>query len=154
MKRLLAILTAIFALFGTSFAEDEYYIICEPDSYVNVRRTPKKAGEEIGQLYCGDRVLSDGKTRNGFIHCVDMSNEYGDGWVHSGYIVEDKPVIVDAYGITSPTGRVMARKWVNGKRQSWIKAGTRVRVLAVSDEWTLTVRGFVKSEFIEVKADE
>lgn len=130
-------------------AEDyDGFVICDPESYVNIRRTPKKTGEVCGQLYCGDRIKTDGVERNGFLHCIDLSTEYGEGWVHLGYVVTDQPQAMDGYGVIESTGRVAARRWVGGKRKSWIRPGTRVRVLAMSEEWTLTARGFVKSEFI------
>lgn len=139
----------------TALAEDyESFIICDPCSYVNIRRTPKKGGEVCGQLYCGDRIMTDGVERNGFLHCVDLSTEYGEGWVHLGYVVPDQPQTVDGYGVITSTGRVAARKWVSGKRKSWIRPGTRVRVLAVSDEWTLTARGFIRSEFLTISDGE
>lgn len=154
INAILLITTVLAAITAcrTAFADqNEYYIICNPDSYVHVRKTPKKGGEETGQLYCGDRVVTDGKRKNGYLHCIDLSTEYGEGWVHLGYIVSDQPKIIEGYGIITSNGRVATRRWINGKRSSWIRDGTRVRILAISEEWTLTVRGFIKSEYLEVE---
>lgn len=154
-KRIVAaaifVILALFAHLAVSEGLTERFIICNPDSYVNVRKTPKNGGEVIGQLYCGDAVLTDGKEKNGYLHCVDMSNEYGEGWVHEGYVINDKPEIVESYGVISSNGRVAVRRWINGKRGSWIRDGTRVKVLAVSEEWALTVRGFVKTKYLGVE---
>ena len=138
--------------FGEARAE-EYevrYVICMPGDHVNVRPFPSTRHERSGYLEPGDEVLLDGKKKNGFAHCVDMNTESGEGWVYRGYLVEDKPVRVSGTAEIISRGRLAARKYVNGKRTRWLKAGATVKVYYVSDEWTLTNCGYVKTKYLEL----
>ena len=152
MKRIITILALISVLtliIAGSVAEDEYFIICNPKSYVNVRRSPKKGAEEIGRLDCGDSFLSDGKKKNGYIHVVGMT-EYGEGWIHKGYVVEDQPIIESLRGTIAATGRVKTRRYIGGKKLEWLEVCTDVWIYVMSDEWAVTNRGFIRTKYLEV----
>lgn len=136
-------------------AEDETkYILCnpKPTSHVAIRRSPKHKAEEIGRLDCGDWFITDGKTRNGYLHLIGLT-EYGEGWVHMGYVVDDKPVIEKCNGTISASGRVKARKHINGTKNCWLAVGDDIRVFARSEEWAVTNKGFIRTEFLEVWYD-
>ena len=109
--------------------EQECWILCQPDSWVNVRMNPSKKSTELGRLEVGDKVYTDGKTKNGFLHIYGLWFEMDEGWVKSGYVVYDEPFIpVFQECQMKSNGRVMARKTINGKRRCWIKKNETIKV--------------------------
>lgn len=142
------VICALTTLFAVSGYGAEYFIICNPSSCVCVRRSPKKGADVTGRLDCGDEIETDNRERNGYIHVLGIT-EYGEGWVHSGYVVEDKPVIERCMASVAAPGRVAARRFVNGKRLRWLNVCMDVRVYARSAEWTVTSKGFVKTMYLE-----
>jgi len=130
--------------------ERECWILCQPDSWVNTRIKPTKKSEELGRLECGDKILTDGKVKNGYLHVYGLWFEMGEGWVKKGYIVYDepyKPPFVD--NNIKSNGRVQARKTINGKRRCWLQDGQEIKVYMMTDEWAVTNKGYVQSKFIE-----
>lgn len=126
----------------------EAYILC--DDYVNIRRFPSNDDEPLGRFETGDTVLLDGKKKNGYLHCIDLSLEACEGWVHKGFVVYDKPIMVNQYAVIVSKGRLAARKYVGGRRTRWLKSGATVKVYYWSDEWCVTDCGYVKTEFLEL----
>lgn len=152
MKRLISvilILTILTAVLPVSAEEHEYFIICNPKSYVCVRRTPKKGAEESGRLDCGDKFISDGKKKNGYIHVLGVTED-GEGWVHRGYVIEDQPTVENLRATVAATGRVKTRRYIGGKKLEWLEVCTDVWVYAISDEWAVTNRGFIRTKYLEV----
>ena len=134
--------------------EDEVmYVICDKGDHVNIRMFPNRKQEPIGYLEPGDKVFLDGQKKNGFVHCTGLSIEGGEGWVHTGYLVEDEPEYVNRTGTIVSRGRTAARKYVNGKRTRWLKPMATVRVYYWSFEWCVTNCGYVRSEFIELDGE-
>lgn len=132
--------------------EDEgKYILCM--DRVNIRMSPNTKQEPIGWLEPGDVVYPDGKRRNGFIHCEIPNIEAGEGWIHKGYLVDDPPEKVNQTGVIVGRGKVMVRKYVNGKRTRWVKPGGEVRVYWWSDDWCLTSVGYIKTRFVELEGE-
>jgi hypothetical protein len=131
-------------------AYDTMYVICTPGDTVNVRPYPNKRGEPEGFLEPGDRVYVDGKTRNGYVHCVEMTNESGSGWVFAGYLVWDEPEELNCTATVVSKGRLAARKYVGGKRTRWLKPMATAKVYYWSDEWAVTNCGYVQSQYLEV----
>lgn len=151
---MLLIIAAIFVNYwfmSHAHADQECWILCQPDSWVYARMNPKKKSMELGRLECGDMVYTDGKTKNGFLHVYGLSFELDEGWVHKGYVVYDKP-FVPRFQETQvkSNGRVSARKTINGKRRCWVKDGQSIKVYMVSAEWCVTNKGFIKTKFIEL----
>ena len=146
------ILVAILLLVLPAKGEDvDCWILCQPDSFVNVRSAPKKKSEELGRLECGDHAYTDGVTRRGYLHVYGLSFEMSEGWVHKGYVVYDEPYKPDVYETQIiSNGRVNARRTVNGKRRCWLKNGETIKVYMVSFEWAVTNKGFVKTKFIDL----
>lgn len=136
--------------------EEEFeiaYVICSKGDRVNIRRFPNTKGEPDGYLEPGDMVYLDGRKKNGFRHCVGLNTEMGEGWVHSGYLVEDRPEPVNRTGIIASRNKVKARKNVNGKRTRWLKPGGTVKVYYWSDNWCVTDCGYVMSKYIELDGE-
>lgn len=133
-------------------AEDEYenaWAICKPGNHINIRSRPSKKGEEEGWLEPGDMIYLDGKRKNGYVHCVELTTEAGEGWVHEGYLVYNPVEFVDSDYVVSSKSRLAARKNVNGKRAKWIKKDSIVHVYYWSEEWSYTEYGYIKSQYLE-----
>ena len=152
MKRIIAlviVLTASIVCF-TAFSESsDKYIICNPESYVLVRKSPKNTAEATGRLDCGDTIQTDGKQKDGFLHILGVT-EFGEGWVFQGYIVDDEPMIEQGKATVTANGRVAARKYIGSKEYKWVKVCTDVKLLARSEEWAVTDKGFIKTEYLEL----
>lgn len=152
MKRLLLIINAALligmAAITVSSAESEYFIMCQPDSFVNVREAPRSGSHIIGYLELGEKITSDGQKKSGFIHAVDLHTESGEGWISIGYLVDDKPQIETSKAWIESKGRVACRRAIGGDRRSWLKNGDELVLYASSAEWSVTDKGFIKTEFI------
>lgn len=147
---ILAVICVLSAILAVSVAEDEYFIICNPKTYVCVRKSPKKSAEETGWLDFGDSILTDGVKKNGYLHVLGITED-GEGWVFAGNVVGDKPQkLKNARANVAATGRVMSYRWINGARNGYVKLGTDVYVYAISDEWAVTDRGYIRTEYLEV----
>ena len=146
---LIVLLMSICYIAGAE--ETTKYILCSPrtDNHVAIRRSPRKCAEETGRLDCGDQIITDGKIRNGYVHIIGMT-EYGEGWVHKGYVVDDKPVIERCMATIAAKGRVKARRFIGGKKNCWLDVGDDVRVFARSEEWAVTNKGYVMTKYLEV----
>lgn len=153
MRRAIALALLLTALIGVSvsFADEvEYFIICDPESYVCVHLTPKKKGQETGRLEIGDKVYADGKKKNGFMHCVGINNEWGEGWVYKGYLVEEKPIVHKTKATVTSNGKVFCRSYVNGAKHGSLKNGAEVKVLAYTSEWAVTNKGYIQTRYLEM----
>ena len=147
------IVIAVMAVLQTAgLAEEDYeerYVLCM--DRVNIRQGPGRNSNEIGWLECGDRVWVDGKKKNGYVHCVGLNIEEGEGWIHKGYLVEDEPVKIGRQATITSRGRLAARKYVDGKRTRWLRAGAKLKVYWWTSEWSLTDCGYVKSMYLDVE---
>lgn len=127
------------------------YIMCK--SYVLIRMWPSRKSQEVGQLDPRDTVEIDGRTKDGYAHIVAPC----DGWVHAGYIVFSEPKAVNATATVTARKRVACRKWIDGPNvdsKPWLISGSEVRIYWMCDDWALTNRGYVKSEWLEVCASD
>ena len=155
--RRLAIVLALFVITLNSLIcpvqaaddSDGYFILCHPESFLNARFSPSKHGSMIGQLYCGDYVETDGKKKNGFAHCINLSFETPDGWISTGYMVETEPVIEQFTATVEANGRVACREKIGGKVVRWVKPGSEVTVFAYTDEWSVTNKGYIRTEYLQ-----
>ena len=151
---LLIAMTAM-VLYGSALAEErEGWILCQPDSYVNARWAASSRSDKLGRLELGDRIRSDGVTKNGFVHCIGLTFESTEGWVHAGYIVWDEPSMETETWVVNAGGRTACRKYVDGPRRCWAKNHSQVTVFAVSSEWAVTNRGFIRTKYIEPMEEE
>ena len=159
IKTIIEILLIVAVVYGVvtfvtqSIAEEEQtaYVICS--DFVNVRPCPNKKGEEIGRLEAGDSVVLDGKKKNGYLHCIDLSFEQSEGWIYKGYIVYDKPEFVNQNATVVSKGRLAARRYIAGKRIRWIKPLTTIKVYYWSEEWCVTNKGYIMSKYLEFEGE-
>jgi len=145
-------------LFDTCLAEENEYelrcwVLCQPDSYVNVREFAKKGNNEISIMECGDAAYTNGQTKRGFLYLCGVNNELGHGWIHKGYVVYSEPVIITFKTNIYSTGRVACWRSIGGTRRCWAKPGDVVTAYAVSDEWSVTNKGFIKTKYLGVSYD-
>ena len=145
----LIVIWFIWFLQGIGLAEDqEVWVLCQPQSYVSLRCGAGKTKGYIGGASCGSKMLTDGKIKNGFLHVYDLHAEDSSGWISIRYIVYDEPIeLMEQMKIVSD-GRVAARSWINGKIIKWLKNDDVITVYWASDEWSITNKGYIKSEFI------
>jgi hypothetical protein len=147
------VLVAVLAIatVAQAITDDDWvtgWVICQPGDYVNARAWPTRKQESCGRLETGYELQLDGKTKNGFAHC-EVGLEIGEGWVHTGYIVFDEPEWKEgAWYVIEAKGRVAARRYIGGPRRCWLQPGDRVQVFYWSDEWAVTTRGFIRSEYL------
>ena len=150
------ILVASFLIGNIAVAEDSSgwdsaWVICKPGDRVNIRSHPNSRSEICGYLDPEDHVWTDGKKKGGFVHIVDVSNETGQGWVHSGFIVWDKPEFVNQEATIVSRGRLAARKYVGGRRTRWLKPGAKLKVYYASMDWCVTNCGYVQTRYLELE---
>ena len=131
------------------------WILCKPAmngkpaDYIHVRETPSRKADSIGRLECGDPIRVTGKTKDGWAE-VEISLEESTGWVFAPYIVFEEPEHYGGREFSILTnGRVACRKYPGGDRVGWVTDGTKVKVYAVADGWSITNRGFIMSEYID-----
>lgn len=165
MKKLLVtfleiILIALVIFFAVSFLNSigyadgliTAYVLCQPDDYINVRINPSKHSDVVGYAEVADPITTDGKIQNGYLQCFGIG-ENGTGWIHTGYIVYDEPVEVNRMGCSVSRCKLAARKYIGGKVRKWLKNLDEFMVYWMSDEWCVTSRGFIKTEFVELDGE-
>ena len=145
---ILVILACLSTILPACGSEDVYFIICNPQSYVCVRNTPKKGGKEAGRFDCGDYVRSDGVKKNGYLHITEAME--GDGWIYAGNVVDDPPVIEKQKMRVNSNSNVICRRSVYGRKVGILTNGDVVTVYARSEEWAVTDKGYIMTEFLEV----
>lgn len=126
------------------------WIMCKPGGFVNLRMWASRKAAEVGRLDCGDSFKTDGKTRNGFVHCLDRGD--CDCWVWAGNVVFEEPQLIGEKYTVIAKNRVACRRWIDGpqiEQKPWILNGTDVDVFVMADGWAVTSRGYIKSEWLE-----
>ena len=152
MKKLLLMITlCMWSLPAMAEEPTPCWVLCQPDSYVNVRAKPSKKAEVIGYMDVGMKLKTDGKTKHGYLHVIDMSLEQTDGWIHTGYIVYSEPKELNTTAKIVSYGRVKARKCVDGARRCWLQSGSTLTVYWMCGEWGVTSKGFVMRDYLEVQ---
>ena len=144
MKRFLIVLLCLLTV-SVSALSDTVYVLCQPDSFVYVRKFPKRGAEQAGFAELGDALETDGARRNGFLKVCGFE---GDAWINAGFVT-DSPVVVETVdGWIESGGRVACRRSINGTRRKWLKIGAEVVIYARSDDWAITNQGFIKTAYL------
>ena len=136
----------IFCLIQSVRAEDAW-ILCQPDSWVNIREKPGN-GKKTGYLEIGQKITLDGTRRAGYAHITDANTESGEGWVSTAYIVMDPPMVESVRAWVDADGRVACRRSIGGNRRKWLRGGDELILYASSAEWSVTSEGFIQSQYI------
>ena len=151
MRKLICIvlILAVICPIWAGADEEGYFILCRPGSVVNVRSNPRKTASVIAWVEFGRFVHTDGKTRNGFVHVVDLAAEETEGWISAGYLVYDRPRDETYTAQIVSNGNVIVRSCVDGKRVRVMRNGQTVTVYARSNEWAVTNRGYIRCDWLE-----
>ena len=152
MKKVIASIICFSLIIAclTAVADDyKVFILCNPESHVNVREKPKNGSAKTGWIMFGDSVLTDGKTKNGYLHVLCIT-ENGEGWIKAGYAIQDQPVKVSARAAVCASGRVMSYRNAGKNKLGWVPLLAEMAVYALSDEWAVTSRGYIRREYLEV----
>lgn len=142
---------ALFVFIGVFYrpvTAERVFILCQPDSWVNVRISPGKRGEIIGRFDLGDELETDGKMKRGYLHLINLSLEDTEGWIHAGFVTDSPVTIYQIKTEIVSKGRVACRRAIKGTRRKWLRNGTKITVYAFSDSWAVTNMGFIKTDFI------
>ena len=113
MKRMIMLLMVLILLCTAASAEriqEEVWVLCIPDSEVNVRERPKKTGQIFGGAMCGACMWTDNVKKNGYLHVLDLAAESDTGWISARYVVYDEPVEVNTVMEIRSDGRVACRR--------------------------------------------
>lgn len=146
MKRIIIFLVCLFLVFPA--AADPVYILCQPDSFVNVREFPKKTGNVCGRLELGQEVETDGVKKNGYLHIIGTGFEGIDTWVHAGFVTFYPVSVLTMQTEIVSKGRVACRRSIKGTRRKWLKNGTKTVIFAFADDWAITNQGFIQTRFL------
>lgn len=125
------------------------WVMCQPDSYINIRARASSQSRAEGYLISGDRIRIDGQTKGAFAHAV-VSTESGEGWIHAGYIVFEEPVEIGRKCRIRADGRVACRRTIDGERRCWVIDGSEVYVYMAGGGWAVTDKGFIQSQYIDM----
>lgn len=148
----LGVALSCFVVIRAAEAEDgmEYYCwaLCRPGSEVLIRERPGRRSAVVGAVTCGDRMRTDWREKDGWLHVTGLANETGEGWISTRYIVFTEPEMIEEEREIVGGGRVACRKWIEGKRYGWIRSGSFVQVYAMADGWAVTNKGYMQSRYI------
>ena len=140
----------LYLLMQCAHADDhEVYVICNPESFVYIRSAPSFKSEEVARVEVGDEMITDEKKNGKWVH-VYYPCEAGEGWIYSGYLIYDEPLVYkDGLYAQTKYKKVLSRRNVNGKKRTQLKKGANLRAYVVSDEWTITDVGFIKTKYLD-----
>lgn len=147
MKKIVIIL--LLALIPLSAFADSCWVLCQPDSWVNIRLHPRKNSEIIGIMELGDELETDGILKNGFLHLTGLALESSEGWVSMGFITMHEVRVYRFDTEIRSLGRVACRRSVKGTRRKWLKDGQKISVFAYADDWAVTNQGFIQTKYLE-----
>ena len=147
----------VWAVQGLGIAEDGYesdaWVICKPGDLVNVRACPSNKSTSIGLFECGYVFRTDWEAKNGWIHAINLSLEETEGWIYAGYVSAWEPEWkAGETAVIESDGRVACRRWCDGPRidgrAGWVQPGTQIQVFYWTPEWSVTNRGYLRSEYL------
>ena len=144
-------LIAVLSVYDYAFA-DEFYVLCKPDGEVNVRERSKLKSPIVGCVFFADRIETDGKEENGFVHVVNLHAEADSGWIYKGLLSKSEPIKATGKAQVFGSEKVAARKYAGGKVKKWLHEGQNVELYAISEDWCVTEYGYVMTKFLTVNA--
>lgn len=146
MKRFLIVFLCALIVCASALSET-VYVLCQPDSFVYIRQFPKKGAEMAGYAELGDALETDGIKKNGYLLVYGFE---GDAWISTGFVTWNPVTIFTLKTQINSKGRVACRRAINGTRRKWLKDGEKVVIYAFSDDWAVTDKGFVQTQYLGV----
>ena len=134
------------------YARADYFVLCRPGAEINVREKAKLKSAVVATVFFGQRIETDGEEQNGFVHAVGLNAETDSGWIYKGLLTADEPIPATGSAQVFGADRVACRKYADGKVIRWAQDGENVRLYAISGEWCVTDRGYIKTAFLTVNA--
>lgn len=125
------------------------WVICT--TFVNIRARASMNSDTIGRLMCGDEITVDQTLRRGgrwWYHCIDLATEQTTGWVCADYCTDSAVTVCDETATVTASGRVAIRASIHGKCTRWVKPDAELSIIAYSDTWALSTRGYIKMEYL------
>lgn len=145
----LALAAALRIYIGFADELQSRWVICT--TFVNIRARASMNSDTIGRLMCGDEITVDQTLRRGgrwWYHCIDLATEETTGWVCADYCTDSMVTVCDETATVTASGRVAIRASIHGKRTKWVKPDTELNIIAYSDTWALSTRGYIKMEYL------
>ena len=144
MRKLIASLLAVLILFSVAVA-DSVFVLCQPDSFVNVRAFPRKNADIAGRVELGWQLETDGVRKNGYVHVEGFEN---GGWVCAGFLTSEQVTVYTFKTEILSKGRVACRRSIKGQRRRWLSDGQKVTVYAFAGDWSITNQGFIQTQYL------
>ena len=145
---------AVFQDVGLAESDTEdVWVLCTYESFVNIRENPRKSSFAFGGVTCGTRLKTDGEEKGDYLHVVDVPAEESEGWISKQFIVHSEPVRMTQPATVVSNGRLAARKGIGGKVQYWMNPMDTLTIFWWTDEWCLTNKGYVQTEFLELDGE-
>lgn len=152
---LLLVLAFILVMFGDAAAiagrpiTYSSWVLCQPDSRVNIRSGPDVSYDVVGYAYPMDELTCDSVTDDGWVHAIDLPCDAGEGYVYVGYLAGEEPRhYAGSMMQVSADGRVAVRSHMCGSRVMWVQPGAQVEVYQMADEWAVTSLGFIRAKYL------
>ena len=158
MRVLIGLIIVVLLLGSWAGAEEEEeyidaWVMCNPKSEVNVRISPKKKAESIAKVYPGQHIWLTGKKQGRWYQC-SVPCEAGEGWIRGDYLSFYEPKIYEE-GKTYVTtcSKLIVRYSIKGNKCGELSKGRRVTVYLIAEEWAVTSKGFIMSQYLEELPD-
>jgi len=148
----MVILAMLGLMAGTAQAAPEKpaeaWVMCQPDSSVNVRERPNKHSEVVCEAYAGDRITLDGKKQGRWYHCL-IPCEAGEGWIRGDFLSFYEPEYwPEGRKFETTAGNLNARFSIRGNIRKRLGKGVTLTVYLCSEEWSVTSQGFIQTKFL------
>ena len=146
--------TAFSILYEAGLAEDytemdQVFVMCQPDSYVVIRSSPRKAYNESEYGFAGERLYTDWKVKNGYLHVYGPFEDVS-GWIKQIYVSVWEPYVYqDGKDFVVVSRYANCRKWMNGPKKGSVKKGKIIKVFLEGAEWCVTNYGYIKTSCLE-----
>lgn len=148
--RAMLILLVLLLMPIPGMAEQSAWVMCQPDSKVNIRERASKRSEVVAWGYAGDEIKLDGKKSGKWRHCI-IPCETGEGWIREDYISFDPPEDVGTGVYVVTNDKVRARFSADARKgtvRTILDRGDVIHVSMLTAEWCVTDQGFVKTRFL------
>lgn len=147
MKRVLTIILFLLMVSATALSET-VYVLCQPNSFVNVRQFPRKSAEVAGRVELGWELETDGVKKNGFLKVYGSFE--GEAWINCGFVTYEPVTIMTLETEITSKGRVACRRSIKGTRRKWLLNGQKVVIFALASDWAVTDHGFIQTKYLGV----
>ena len=126
------------------------WVMCQPDSHVNLRSVPDHDGNVVGRAYSMDELVCDMLSRDGrWVHVVAPPCDAQDAWIALGFVTVDEPEECRCMMQVEANGRVAVWATTAGQRRRWIQPGAQVEVYQRNAEWSVTSLGFIHTKHLQ-----